>query len=174
MADETLEQQIARLTTQVSELTTANTDLTGQLATRTGELRTVRHTQSFKEIALELGVKPKAVAVLQRVSGYDPAELDEADPVAVKALIEGSREEFDYCFEPPVIEPAAATTPVVKPIVKPPAQGSGKGKTPPAADLTFRVTRADVANPAWLADPRNAIPYAAAGKNGTLEVIDMD
>jgi hypothetical protein len=168
MADETPEAQIARLTGQVSDLTTANADLTGQLSTRTGELRSVRHRAAFKEVALQNGVRPKAVDSLYRLSGYDPGEADEADPVALTALIEAAREEHDYCFEPPA--PAVVAPAVPAPEKKPTGFGSARGKAPASAAGKFRVTMADTADPKWLQD--HATPYGEAIKNGTLEFVD--
>jgi hypothetical protein len=178
MADETPEQQIARLTSQVSDLTTANADLQGQLLSSRGELRTVRHRATFKEVALDNGVRPKAVDSLYRLSGYDPGQADEADPAAVLALIESSREDFDFCYEPPapkVPDPAQKPAPSAgsppAPPAKPTGLGSGRGK-PPASPAKFRVTRADTMNPAWLL--ANSAAYAEAGRSGNLEIIDFD
>jgi hypothetical protein len=169
--DETLEQQVARLTGQVSTLTTANSDLTGQLAGRTGELRSVNHKATFKALALEAGVKPKAVESLYRLSGYDPGEADDADVDAVSALIEASRDEHDYCFEPvEVIPPVTPVVPTVKAPVKPVALGGGRGKAPVIPDK-FRATAANMADPKWLRDNHAAL--GAASKNGTLELAEI-
>jgi hypothetical protein len=170
--DETLEQQIARLTSQVSDLTTKNTELTSQLDTRTGELRSVRHRATFKEVALKNGVKPKAVDSLYRLSGYEPGEADEADPAAMTALIEASREDHDYCFEPaqePAPKPGATAAATTTP-AKPTALGATRGKPAAPAPGKFRVSMADTRNPSWLEANQKA--YAEAGKNGTLEIVD--
>jgi hypothetical protein len=166
MADETPEQQIARLTGQVATLTGERDDALSLAGTSKGELRTVRHKAAFKAAALEGGVKPKAVDSLYRLSGYDPGELDEADEAAVTALIEASRDEFDYCFEP-----AEVTPPVVPPKapVKSVALGAGRGKAP-VVPVKFRATNANMADPKWLRDNKDAL--AAASKDGSLEISE--
>jgi hypothetical protein len=151
--------------------------LKGQVADLTGKLRKANHFATFKEIASEQGVRPKAVKALYGLVNYDPGDADEADPDAVVELIKGAKSEHDYCFEaeaesvveetPP--KKGAKPVPSPAPAPKPTGLGSGRRASAPAKD-TFRVTTADTRNPAWLV--KNHAAYAKASQDGTLEIID--
>ncbi len=109
------------------------------------ELRTIKHRQTFDQVAKDAKVRPEALEDLYRLSEYK-AEADVPDPEAIKALIAEQAKTRPFLFGDG--QPAAGQqqTEAARP-----GPGRGQGGNALSQALgKLQVTRKDMQNPLFM------------------------
>lgn len=132
-----------------------------------GKLRTVTHKAEFAKLAKAAGAHEDAIDDLYQLSGYTAAK-DEIDAKALGSLVEDLKGKKAYAFAPPAEEGTgrtvdAAATPATPQLKAIPGGGRGQGHNP--GNTGIKLTRAQLADPKFMLDPRNKELIADAAKN---------
>jgi hypothetical protein len=133
-------------------------------------LRVMTHKQGFRAVAKEEGAREDAIDDLFTLSGYNPTK-DEIDPKVFHELVGELKRTRGYAFADPAAAAqttAAAAAQAAAQQQQRPIPGQGRGSSYDTSKAGVTLTRAQLADPKFMLNPKNKDIIRSAAKEGRI------